>query len=46
MMSNETILPDSVAIFPHIQAFDLAAKAWVDESEVGSLAGVHNRSGR
>jgi P2-related tail formation protein len=37
MMSNETILPDSVAIFPHIQAFDLAAKAWVDDLKLEAL---------
>lgn len=37
MMSNETILPDSVAIFKNIEAFDLAAKAWIDDLKLETL---------
>lgn len=36
-MSSETILPDSVAIFKNIEAFDLAAKAWIDDLQLETL---------
>jgi hypothetical protein len=46
MMSSETILPDSVAIFKNIEAFDLAAKTWIDDLKLESVASVFDRSGR
>lgn len=39
MMSNstDTILPDSVAIFPHLLAFDLAVKEYLDDMRLELL---------
>lgn len=37
MIDQDTILPDSVAIFPHLQAFDLAAKKYLDEIKLETL---------
>jgi P2-related tail formation protein len=35
--SELTILPDSVAIYGNIEAFDLAGKAWIDDLKLESL---------
>lgn len=37
MISSDTILPDSVAIFPHLQAFDLATMEYLDEMKLELL---------
>lgn len=37
MIDQNTILPDSVAIYPHLQAFDLAAKKYLDEIKLETL---------
>lgn len=37
MNRRDSILPDSIAIFENIAAFDLAAKAWIDDIKIEEL---------
>jgi P2-related tail formation protein len=37
MSSVDTILPDSVSIFKNIEAFDLAAKQWIDQLKIEAV---------
>jgi phage tail P2-like protein len=36
-MNKETVLPDSVGIYKNIEAFDLAAKTWLDSVKLDAL---------